>query len=56
MDTLAAAYAEAGRFNEAVKTQTEVVDLLKHSNMIENIPACRERLKLYESQKPYRED
>jgi WD40 repeat protein/tetratricopeptide (TPR) repeat protein len=54
IDTLAAAYAEAGDFDSAVKRQKEAVDLLT-----EKEPAWQaefeERLKLYQSGKPYRE-
>jgi protein O-mannosyl-transferase len=55
LDTLAAAYAEAGRFPEAVETARKAkkaAEQGKDRKLIEEIDA---RLKLYESKKPYRE-
>ncbi|NOR66305.1 MAG: hypothetical protein GQ528_03000, partial [Woeseiaceae bacterium] len=52
--TLAAAYAEAGDFDSAVKRQKEAIDLLTGEE--EELRAdFEERLKLYQSGKPYRE-
>jgi hypothetical protein len=51
LDTLAAAYAELGQFTNAVRCEQEAIVLLK------NDPAkndCASRLKLYESNSPYR--
>ncbi|NIS52951.1 MAG: protein kinase [Phycisphaerae bacterium] len=54
IDTLAAAYAEAGEFDEAVKWQNEAIKLL--SPEVEGPPPNMEkRLKLYQSGQPYRE-
>jgi tetratricopeptide (TPR) repeat protein len=56
LDTLAAAYAEAGRFEEAILTQQEVIDLLKKEvKRKETLDQSIERLKSYESHKPWRE-
>ncbi len=52
--TLAAAYAETGDFDSAVKRQEEAIDLLTEKQ--EYLRAYfEERLKLYQSGKPYRE-
>jgi hypothetical protein len=47
----AAAYAEAGEFDTAIKTQKEAIELAPEGQR-EN---CGEILKLYESQRPRRE-
>jgi protein O-mannosyl-transferase len=55
LDTLAAAYAEARRFPEAVETAQRALDL---SLVQDNKPLAndiRTRLKLYEANSPYRE-
>jgi tetratricopeptide (TPR) repeat protein len=53
-DTLAAAYAEAGRFDEAVKWQKKA---LKHPDAFPGraIESVQARLKLYKAGKPYHE-
>ena len=51
IDTLAAAYAEVGNFDEAVKRESEAVDLLTDASQIAEFTA---RLKLYREKKPYR--
>ena len=52
--TLAAAYAETGDFKSAVKWQKKAIDLLTEEE--EQLRAdFEERLKLYQSGKPYRE-
>ena len=48
LDTLAAAYAEAGDFASAVKTQQQAVQLAPQN------AEFRQRLELYEAGKPYR--
>ena len=56
LDTLAAAYAEAGRFEDAIITQEKVIVLLKkEGNPTNLIKQCKERLKLYKAHKPFRE-
>jgi tetratricopeptide (TPR) repeat protein len=52
LDTLAAAYAEAGQFTNAVSTQREAVGLVQGRADKAGYAA---RLKLYESNSPYRE-
>ena len=51
LDTLAAAYAEAGQFEKAVSTQQEAIALLQTEAEKNDY---RSRLKLYEAKKPYR--
>ncbi len=51
VDTLAAAYAEAGDFEAAVKKQTEAIGLLADENKKADF---RARLVLYQQRKPYR--
>jgi tetratricopeptide (TPR) repeat protein len=50
LDTLAAAYAEAGNFDEAVELQKRAIEHAPENNGFEN------RLKLYQEAKPYREE
>ncbi len=52
LDTLAAAEAEAGDFDAAVKSQQRAIDLLTDERQKAN---CRSRLVLYRAKKPYRE-
>jgi tetratricopeptide (TPR) repeat protein len=53
LDTLAAAHAEKKEFKEAVKSQTEA---LADGTLEKADPTARDRLKLYEAEKPYRTD
>lgn len=52
-DTLAAAYAEAGQFTNAVKIQKEAIALLRNKEEKEDYAS---RLRLYESGSPFRDD
>ncbi len=52
MDTLAAAYAEAGRFDDAVKWQKKALDLADKLSKPQ-LDELKGRLKLYEARKPY---
>ncbi len=52
VDTLAAAYAEVGRFDEAVATQQKAITLSKGTD---DIPEMNRRLELYQGKKPYHE-
>jgi tetratricopeptide (TPR) repeat protein len=53
LDTLAAAYAEAGNFAEAVKWETKALTFPEFAR--EEGDGARQRLKLYTERKPYRE-
>jgi tetratricopeptide (TPR) repeat protein len=52
LDTLAAAYAEAGDFAKAIECQTKAIDLAPEDQKAE----FRTRLELYHTGKPYREE
>jgi Flp pilus assembly protein TadD len=55
LDTLAAAYAEAGRFPEAVRTARKAVDLAEQQHKQAMAEEMMARLRLYEAGTPYRE-
>ena len=51
LDTLAAAYAEAGRFEDAIKWQLKVIEMVPPDER----PEYEERLAQYREGKPYRD-
>lgn len=53
LDTLAAAHAECGNFQEAIKWQQKALDAGMDESHAEG---ARQRLKLYEEGKPYRDE
>ena len=55
LDTLAAAYAEAGQFPEAVKTARQALDLSVAQNKRPLAEIIQNQLKLFESHSPYHE-
>ena len=55
IDTLAAAYAEAGKFKLAISYQGTVIALLKKQGMPEALGEFDERLNSYKDHKPWRE-
>ena len=55
-DTLAAAYAEVGRFDLAVEAVRQAVELAEAAENAELAERLRERLSLYESDRPYRDE
>jgi Flp pilus assembly protein TadD len=55
LDTLAAAYAEAGQFGEAVEMARRALSLPATQNNKALADALQTRLKLYETNLPYRE-
>jgi len=54
LDTLAAAYAEAGRFEDAERAQAEAIAAIPPGNE-RSVQAFDERLTLYRNHEPYRE-
>jgi tetratricopeptide (TPR) repeat protein len=55
LDTLAAAYAEAGRFDEAVETARRGLEIATHRGQSQLREGLAARLGLYEARKPYRD-
>ena len=55
LDTLAAAYAEAGRFKDAVETARKALQLADKAKLGGLSKGIASRLKLYEAGKPYRD-
>ena len=53
-DTLAAAYAEAGRFPEAVRTARMALDLAMRQNNEALAESVKVRMRLYDARTPYR--
>lgn len=49
LDTLAAAYAEVGRFDDAIKIQEEAIDIMKKTRNIKCFSESIERLKSYKN-------
>jgi tetratricopeptide (TPR) repeat protein len=56
LDTLAAAYAEAGRFADAVKTTEAIRALALSAHDTNTVDTARQRLELYRAGKPYRDE
>jgi len=56
LDTLAAAYAEGGRFDEAVAAIEQAVDLAEQAGREAEAARYRARLELYRAGKPFREE
>jgi len=56
LDTLSAALAEAGRFEEAIKAATRGANLAIGADQIDLAAAMVQRQKLYESKQPYRDE
>jgi protein O-mannosyl-transferase len=55
LDTLAAAYAEAGQFSKAVATATEALTLAQRQGKQSLLDQLKERLELYRQDRPFRE-
>ncbi len=55
MDTLAAAYAEAGRYEEAVAMENRVISILAAGGASGELGPHVERLSLFEERRPYRD-
>ncbi|HEX4263606.1 MAG TPA: tetratricopeptide repeat protein [Verrucomicrobiae bacterium] len=56
LDTLAMAYAEAGRFKEAKDTVQKAIELATAAGAQKNVPEMQQRLQLYQAGQPFRED
>jgi tetratricopeptide (TPR) repeat protein len=54
LGTLAAAYAEAGRFEEAARTATRAIATAEQNGQAEVVAANQRLLELYKASKPYR--
>jgi tetratricopeptide (TPR) repeat protein len=54
-DTLAAAYAEAGRFSEAVETARKALDLATQQQEQAMVGSIQKRIALYEAKTPFRD-
>ena len=55
LGTLAAAYAEGGRFSEAISTAQKAIELATAAGQNEIAAKNRELLQVYQAGKPYRE-
>ena len=55
LDTLAAAYAEAGRFDEAIQTASRAIEVATAAGNEKFAQEIRGRLVLYRQSVPYRE-
>ncbi len=55
LDTLAAAYAEAGRFPEAIRASRKAVDLASSRGQQELAKQMESRMRLYQAGRPYHE-
>lgn len=56
LNTLAAAYAESGRFDDALATANRALDLAKQSNRTNLFPRIEYAISSYQSHTPLRED
>ena len=55
LDNLAAAYAESGRFGEAIETAEKALKLALATNQQQLADEIKEHLALYKAGQPYRE-
>jgi len=55
LDTLAAAYAEAGRFPDAIAAARKALDLATQQHFGELVEALNAKIKVYEAGQPYRD-
>jgi len=54
LDTLASAYAAAGRFNEAINTADEAIELARNNGQSQLVEEIKARLQMYRRGQPYR--
>ncbi len=55
LDALAAAYAETGRFDEAVTTAKKGLELAEQQGPKKLVLGLKKRLQLYQEERPYRQ-
>jgi cytochrome c-type biogenesis protein CcmH/NrfG len=55
LDTLAMAYAETGRFDEAAQAAQEAVNLARAAGQKDDAAIMQQRLELYQKHQPWRE-
>ena len=55
LDTLAAAHAENGQFKRAISTAHEAIEIAEKAQQEDLVEQIRQRLKVYQDNKPYRE-
>jgi tetratricopeptide (TPR) repeat protein len=55
LDTLAMAYAELGRFDDAKQAEQDAITLASKYSFKDDVDAMNERLQLYKNSQPYRE-
>ena len=55
IDTLAAAYAEVGLFDEAIAEQKRAIDMARAAGDLDAVADRESRLELYRNRQPYRE-
>jgi Flp pilus assembly protein TadD len=53
LDTLAAAYAEAGRFEDAARTARKAIELAQAAGQSDQLSRLNSELKLYEARRPF---
>ena len=53
LDTLGAAYAEAGQFRKAIRTQSEALNLARSARQAEQAQNIKKRLNLYQARRAY---
>jgi len=56
LDTLAASYAEVGKFDEAISTQKKANALFKKAGLKKALSKGNEHLSSYQNKKPWRDD
>ncbi len=56
VDTLAAAYAEAGQYADAVRTQEGAIARLRAAGKDDEVADYQSRLDLYRAGRPYRQE
>ncbi len=55
LDTLAMAYAELGRFDDAQKAEQDALRLAENNRQTNDVPILRQRLELYKNRQPFRQ-